>query len=64
MQPDGTYTTQSELRFKASRHENGGTLTCEASNPVLQDSGERPLRDTVTLEVLCKYNLFLIYISS
>ncbi|KAF4519678.1 hypothetical protein B566_EDAN003928, partial [Ephemera danica] len=49
---DGTYTTQSELRFRASRHENGETLTCEATNAVLQQQNERPLRDTVTLEVL------------
>lgn len=59
-QSDGTYTTQSELRFRASRHENGETLTCEASNAVLQQQNERPLRDTVTLEVLCEYTLVTV----
>jgi CD80-like C2-set immunoglobulin domain len=55
LQADGTYETQSELRFKATRHENGQTLTCEATNAVLTEQKERPLKDTVNLEVLCEY---------
>ncbi|XP_059487909.1 uncharacterized protein LOC132203822 isoform X10 [Neocloeon triangulifer] len=56
---DGTYETQSELRFKATRHENGETLTCEATNPVLVEQKERPLKDTVTLEVLYPPSVFV-----
>ncbi|XP_059487903.1 uncharacterized protein LOC132203822 isoform X4 [Neocloeon triangulifer] len=59
VQSDGTYETQSELRFKATRHENGETLTCEATNPVLVEQKERPLKDTVTLEVLYPPSVFV-----
>ncbi|CAB3363001.1 Hypothetical predicted protein [Cloeon dipterum] len=56
---DGTYETQSELRFKATRHENGETLTCEATNPVITKEKERPMKDTVTLEVLYPPSVFV-----
>nr|XP_018907404.1 PREDICTED: hemicentin-1-like isoform X4 [Bemisia tabaci] len=50
--PDGTYATQSQLMFPASRFENGETLSCEASNQVMRDRNEQPMRSALTLEVM------------
>ncbi|XP_069698096.1 hemicentin-2 isoform X4 [Periplaneta americana] len=50
--PDGTYETRSLLAFTATRYENGEVLTCEGTNPVMQQKEEKPMRDTLTLEVL------------
>ncbi|XP_018907387.2 uncharacterized protein nrm isoform X2 [Bemisia tabaci] len=52
VQPDGTYATQSQLMFPASRFENGETLSCEASNQVMRDRNEQPMRSALTLEVM------------
>lgn len=54
-QADGTYETQSNLDFTASRFENGGTLTCEAINSVMIERDEAPMKSTLILEVLCKF---------
>lgn len=54
LQSDGTYMTESELIFAASRYENGQTLTCEAENIVLRDQNEKPLHERLKLEVLCE----------
>lgn len=51
-QPDGTYETRSLLAFTATRYENGEKLSCEGTNPVMQQKDEKPMRDTLTLEVL------------
>ena len=55
LQDDGTYETRSQLVFTATRYENGEVLTCEGDNPVMQENHEKPMRDTLTLEVLCEY---------
>ncbi|RZF42221.1 hypothetical protein LSTR_LSTR004370 [Laodelphax striatellus] len=49
---DGTYDTQSYLEFVASRFENDETLSCEASNAIMRDRQETPMRDTHKLEVM------------
>jgi len=43
--------------FTATRYENGEVLTCKGANPVMQEKDEKPMQDTLTLEVLCKYTL-------
>lgn len=55
LQEDGSWMTQSDLEFAATRYENGQTLICEAENSVLREQKERPMRQRLTLEVLCKY---------
>ncbi|XP_075211629.1 neuromusculin isoform X3 [Lycorma delicatula] len=52
VQADGTYDTQSHLVFTASRFENDETLSCEASNSIMRERHEAPMRDTITLEVM------------
>lgn len=54
-QTDGTFDTMSTLSFTATRFENGGSLTCEATNDVMQSRNEAPMRDNIKLEVMCKY---------
>ncbi|XP_050742543.1 uncharacterized protein LOC108030804 isoform X3 [Drosophila biarmipes] len=49
---DGTYHTQSELIFNASRFENDRAFRCEAENVVLQINREKPISSALTLEVL------------
>ncbi|XP_039278812.1 uncharacterized protein LOC111055569 [Nilaparvata lugens] len=49
---DGTYDTQSYLEFVASRFENDETLSCEATNAIMRDRQETPMRDTLKLEVM------------
>ncbi|XP_017137477.1 uncharacterized protein LOC108152559 isoform X5 [Drosophila miranda] len=49
---DGTYHTQSELVFNASRFENDRVFKCEAENIVLQINREKPIASSLTLEVL------------
>jgi len=51
-QVDGTFDTRSRLIFPATRFENGGVLTCKGANPVMQEKDEKPMQDTITLEVL------------
>lgn len=52
---DGTYHTQSDLIFNASRFENDVKFVCQAENIVLQINREAPMQSLLTLEVLCKY---------
>ncbi|XP_041564220.1 uncharacterized protein LOC108136874 isoform X3 [Drosophila elegans] len=49
---DGTYHTQSELIFIATRFENDRVFRCEAENVVLQLNREKPISSALTLEVL------------
>ncbi len=51
--------------FTATRFENGVSLRCEADNIVMRDDLDKPLHDTLLLEVMCKFiarNYKLIYI--
>uniref|UniRef100_A0A1B6E6D7 Ig-like domain-containing protein n=1 Tax=Clastoptera arizonana TaxID=38151 RepID=A0A1B6E6D7_9HEMI len=52
MQDDGTYNTESHLIFTASRWENGHSLSCEATNLVMQMRNEWPMRADLKLEVM------------
>ncbi|ALC44604.1 nrm [Drosophila busckii] len=49
---DGTFHTQSELIFNATRFENDRLFRCEAENIVLQINREKPIAADLTLEVL------------
>uniref|UniRef100_A0A336K1W8 CSON005257 protein n=1 Tax=Culicoides sonorensis TaxID=179676 RepID=A0A336K1W8_CULSO len=49
---DGTFETVSQMIFTATRFENGASIRCEADNIVMRDDGERPLHDTLVLEVM------------
>ncbi|XP_049814950.1 hemicentin-1 isoform X1 [Schistocerca nitens] len=51
-QDDGTFTTRNTLIFQATLYENERTLHCEASNPVMAQRGDKPMRKSVKLEVL------------
>lgn len=39
----------------ASRFENGITFGCDADNIVMRDDSDKPLHDSLLLEVMCKY---------
>lgn len=54
---DGTFETLSQLIFAATRFENGVQIRCEADNVVMRDDLDKPLHDTLSLEVMCKYTL-------
>ena len=45
--------------FSASRFENGITIRCEADNVVMRDDSDKPLHDSLVLEVMCKYIIIL-----
>lgn len=49
---DGTFETVSQMIFTATRFENGASIRCEADNIVMRDDFERPLHDTLVLEVM------------
>lgn len=51
---DGTYETLSKIEFTATRFENGITIRCEADNIVMREDSDKPIHDTMTLEVMCK----------
>nr|XP_029731893.1 hemicentin-1 isoform X3 [Aedes albopictus] len=52
LQNDGTFETISQMIFTATRFENGASIRCEADNIVMRQDGDRPLHDTLTLEVM------------
>lgn len=43
--------------FAATRFENGVQIRCEADNIVMRDDLDKPLHDTLSLEVMCKWKL-------
>jgi hypothetical protein len=51
---DGTFDTISQMIFTATRFENGVSIRCEADNIVMRDDMDRPIHDTLILEVMCK----------
>uniref|UniRef100_A0A182QG96 Ig-like domain-containing protein n=1 Tax=Anopheles farauti TaxID=69004 RepID=A0A182QG96_9DIPT len=52
LQNDGTFETISQMIFTATRFENGASVRCEADNIVMREDMDRPLHDTLTLEVM------------
>uniref|UniRef100_A0A182IUJ9 Ig-like domain-containing protein n=1 Tax=Anopheles atroparvus TaxID=41427 RepID=A0A182IUJ9_ANOAO len=52
LQNDGTFETISQLIFTATRFENGASIRCEADNIVMREDMDRPLHDTLPLEVM------------
>ncbi|KFB37688.1 AGAP012343-PA-like protein [Anopheles sinensis] len=52
LQNDGTFETISQLIFTATRFENGASIRCEADNVVMREDMDRPLHDTLPLEVM------------
>lgn len=55
---DDTFETVSQMIFTATRFENGLAIRCEADNIVMRDDLEKPLHDTLLLEVMCKKQNF------
>ncbi|XP_037908053.1 uncharacterized protein LOC119649806 isoform X3 [Hermetia illucens] len=51
-QRDGTYETISDLKFVATRYEDGLKFRCEAQNVVMRDNKDKPLHESLVLEVL------------
>lgn len=51
---DGTFETISKLEFQATRFENGVSIRCEADNIVMRDDADKPLYESIMLEVMCK----------
>ena len=41
--------------FSATRFENNALIRCEADNIVMRNEKDKPLHDTLALEVLCEY---------
>ncbi|XP_055381652.1 putative uncharacterized protein DDB_G0282133 isoform X8 [Condylostylus longicornis] len=52
LQKDGTYDTESQLIFTASRFENDITFGCHATNIVIKRNNEKPIHAEIPLEVL------------
>ncbi|XP_017770206.1 PREDICTED: LOW QUALITY PROTEIN: uncharacterized protein LOC108557968 [Nicrophorus vespilloides] len=48
---DDTYTTQSILKFRASRYENGNAFHCYAENAVIRSQKETSLHELTLVEV-------------
>jgi len=53
-QGDGTYETVSQMIFTATRFENNAMIRCEGDNVVMRNEMDKPLHDTLVLEVMCK----------
>lgn len=47
--------------FTAQRFDNHAEILCEADNVVMRKEMDKPLRDTLRLDVLCKFNIVSIY---
>lgn len=55
-QSDGTSETSSYFAFTASQYDNGQTFSCFAENSVMKMEGVKPMKESTTIEVLCKYS--------
>lgn len=45
--------------FTATRFENNALIRCEADNVVMRNEMDKPLHDTLPLEVMCKLCQFI-----
>jgi Immunoglobulin domain len=54
LQGDGTFETVSQMIFTATRFENSAVIQCEADNIVMRNDMEKPLHQSINLEVMCK----------
>jgi hypothetical protein len=50
----GTYETVSQMIFTATRFENNALIRCEADNIVMRNELDKPMHDSLLLEVFCK----------
>lgn len=55
LQGDGTFETVSQMIFTATRFENTAVIRCEADNIVMRNEMDKPLHESLNLEVMCKY---------
>lgn len=62
-QADGTFETQSQFEFVASRFDDESVLSCEGANAVMHHRNEI-LRETVKLEVFCKLHFIVFALST
>lgn len=53
---DKTFETRSQMIFTATRFENSALIECKADNIVMRDEKDRPLHESINLEVLCKWS--------
>ena len=53
-QSDETFETVSQMIFTATRFENSAVFRCEADNIVIRKEKDRPLVQSINLEVMCK----------
>jgi hypothetical protein len=60
-QDNGTFETISQIIFIATRFENSAIIRCEADNAVMRNENDKPLQESIKLEVLCKKNSKLFY---
>lgn len=58
-QKDGTLQTTSSLAFTASVYDNGRTFKCYAENSVTRSEDMKPMIESITIEVLCKWTIIL-----
>jgi hypothetical protein len=49
-----TFETVSQMIFTATRFENSALFKCKADNIVMRDERDRPLQESLNLEVMCK----------
>lgn len=56
---DGTFETLSQMVFTGTRYENGQNFRCEADNVVIREDIDKPIHDSILLDVRCKFILFL-----
>lgn len=56
-QKDGTLQTTSSLAFTASVYDNGRTFKCYAENSVTRSENMKPMIESMTIEVLCKWTI-------
>lgn len=54
LQGDGTFETVSQMIFTATRFENSAMIQCEADNSVMRKELDKPLHESLNLEVMCK----------
>lgn len=64
IQSDGSFDTLSQLIFTASRFENGASFRCEADNLVMREENDKPIHETLVLEVLCEYSNTCLSVST
>lgn len=56
-QDDGTFETLSQMVFTGTRYENNQNFRCEADNVVIREDIDKPIHDSILLDVRCKQKI-------